>query len=207
MTMLEPHTIAAELDFTPELVDITSDEPFSEDVVTPWSVRQAWRITARSRTVHREGFRRVRRGYVLRPLPMREVLDDQETFRAMARAGTLKDLAVVCAVIVGPEDAESVLYLPLKGLEAIRDAYRRVNELGPADEPALDANGAEAPAQAVQVALDTAIRRLQRAPFNLRADEVMELTMRQVIARFEDFGEQQLEELQAEAAIRGVDLG
>lgn len=186
--VLGPHVVAADLDFTPELVVVRYDEPRELPSLT-------WRWWPRG--LRWSGYRAVRRGYVLRPLPLRDLLLHQETFAALRRQGQL-DLTAVVAVLVGP----TALYLPRRALREIAETYRRVNELGAADEPTLPRDdGSEV--IALVVTFDSIIRKLERAPFGLSRENVLDLTVRQVQARLRELGEERLEELQTELAIRG----
>lgn len=185
--MLPPHIDAADLAFTPEMVRVAYDEPRE---LPPLS----WRWWPRG--LRWSGYQRVRRGYVLRPLPLRDLLLHQETFAALRRRGVF-DLAAVAAVIVGP----TALYLPRRALREIASAYRRVNELGPAEEPVGTRDGDEVSAMAVM--FDAVMRRLEREPFHLNRDAVLDLTVRQIQARLREFGEEKLEDLKTQIAMHG----
>lgn len=186
---LGPHAVAADLTFTPEVVFVTYDEPLE---LPPLS----WRWWPR--WLRGSGVRRVRRAFVLRPLPLRELLLHQETFAALRRQGVF-DLTAAAAVIVG----ESAIYLPRGGLRAIAEAYRRVNELAPAEEPVV-ANDQEAGTLAVM--FETVVRRLERAPFHIERERALDLTVRQIKARLTEFGEEKLEEFRAQAAMHGAEI-
>lgn len=183
--VLGPHVVAADLAFTPEVVLVGYDEPIE---LPPLS----WRWWPRG--LRWSGYRRVRRAYVLRPLPMRDLLLHQETFSELRRRGRL-DLAAVVAVIVGP----TALYLPRRALEEIAAAYRRVNELAAGEDPAVGASSVGT----LAVSFDAVIRRLERAPFHLAREKALDLTVRQITARLQEFGEEKLEALKAEMAIHG----
>lgn len=187
LAVLGPHVVAADLAFVPEVVVVAYDEPFE---LPPLS----WRWWPRG--LRWSGHRRVRRAYVLRPLPIRELLVNDQAFLLLRRRREL-DLTSVAAVIVGP----TALYLPRRALREILEAYRRVNELGPVDEP-LPAIDADAPS-AMLVSFDAVLRRLERAPFHLKRDEVLDLTVRQVKARLAEFGEEKLEEVKSQLAMHG----
>lgn len=184
--MNEPRRLAADLDFSPDLVVVSYDEPRE---LPPLS----WRWWPRG--LRWSGYRRVRRGYVLRPLPLRELLLHQETFAALRRRGVF-DLASVVAVLVGP----TALYLPRKALHEIANAYRRVNELAPAEEPVV---GEGNEANALVVMFDAVLRRLEREPFHISRDNALDLTVRQIKARLEEFGEEKLEEVKTQIAMHG----
>lgn len=185
--MLEPHKVSAELDFSPDVVIVTYDEPYELPPL-------AWRWWPRA--LRWSGYRRVRRGYVLRPLALRELLEHQDTFAALRRRCVF-DLAAVVSVLVGP----TALYLPRRALREITDAYRRINELGPAEEPQVGKEGEDA--SALLVMFDAVIRRLERDPFHLSREAALDLTVRQVKARLEEFGEEKLEELKTQIAMQG----
>lgn len=186
--MREPHRTAAEFDFTPELVVVTYDEPAELPPLSWrwWPKRLRW-----------SGVRRIRRGFVLRSLPLRDLILHQETFALLRRRGVL-DLASTAAVLVGP----AALYLPRRALREICDLYRRLNELGPAEEPVL----AEDPntASPMLISFDAILRRLERAPFHIARVAALDLTVRQVIARLEEHGEEKIEDLKTQLAMRGI---
>jgi hypothetical protein len=131
------------------------------------------------------GRRRRNRAYVIRPRAMRELMLEAETWKHLADFGL--DLRV--ASIVGP----SAMFLPRSAIVAIWDAYCRVN-LIPTTESAGGAS----------VTFDQVLRRLERDPFNLSRDAILDLTARQIEARLSEWGEERVEQMKAEAAVRGV---
>jgi len=193
--VVEPSPAAPEFDLSPETVVVRYDKPYELPPLSWrwWPAR--WR---------RRGYRRVREGFAFRPLPLRDYLQHQATFTELRRGLGPFDLAAVCAVITGAPD--EVLYMPKRVLRALIDTYRWVNEIEDEEEPRLDPE-AEGSVTPVTVAFDAVVRRLQRAPFNLTRAEILELTIPQIKKRLEDWGDEQLDALKAEAAMRGVDVG
>lgn len=135
------------------------------------------------------GQRTVTRSFVVRELPLRQVLLVQETMRMLQKDLGRLDLVPACAVIVG----KHVLYAPQRVLQTIWDAYVEFNL-----QPSSEDRGA------ATVALDAVVRRLERAPFGLEREQVMDMTCRQIAARLKEWGDEEVARLAAEAAARGA---
>ena len=171
--------IAAEFDFRPEIVRVVYDEPWELPSLRWRRWPRRWRL---------RGWRRRARAYVLRPRRLRELVQDSRTFAALADGGL--DLRV--GAIVGI----SALLLPKVALEAIWDAYCRVNLLPAA---ALSENDAS------RVTFDALLRRLERDPFNLTRESILELSAAQIAARLAEWGTEKLNDLRTQVEFgRGV---
>lgn len=134
------------------------------------------------------GYRRTTRAFTLRTLPIRQLLLVEETLDALrTKMGHDFDYPAACSALVGLD----ALLLPREALYAIWNAHTSLNGL-----PSEEGTGG------TQVALDVVIRRMEREPFNLKRPETMDLTVKQIIKRLEEWGEERQQQLEAEAAIR-----
>ncbi len=166
--------LAAELDFTPEVVVAVYDEP----VALPpfgwrwWPDRLRW-----------TGHRRVRRGFVLRARTLRELITDQLAFDQLAATYTADPagfLTARCIVVTG---SMAIPHVPAKALREIDATYRRVNDLPELVDPTEAAAGTE-------VTFDSVMRRLEREPFHYTRDEILAMTAGQLAARLREWGEE-----------------
>jgi hypothetical protein len=177
--------LAAELTFTAEVVLVTYDEP------TAWP---PFRWKRWPGALRRSGYRRVRRGFVFRPRTLKQLMTDQLAFQLLAATYADDGAAFLTACASVITDEVAVIYLPASALKVLDETYRRVNGL-----PAAEA--VTPPEDESTVSFDAVIRRLERAPFNLAREQILDLTCRQISARLSEWGEEKLNEVTARETI------
>lgn len=163
--------VAAELDFRPEAVLVAYDEPW---FFGRWS-----------------GYRAVRRTFIVRARTLRDLIIDGAVFerlRASFEHDPAGHLLAYCAQVVGPR----AIHLPPAALEEIAASYRRVNRLPATGRPG-DGGGSA-------VSFDAVLRRLERAPFNLEREAILDLTAAQIERRLAEWGEEKINDAKAAVA-------
>ena len=181
--LMETAKVAADLDFAPEAILVKYDEPWS------W-----WKLA---------GYRRVRRIFVVRPRTLRDLIIDNTVFTRLRANYTNADggldvggyFTTYCAQIIGPK----AIHLPADVLDVIAQTYSRVNHLGVGAAPQSGHRGEK---DTTRVTFDALIRRLERAPFNLPREQVLDLTCAQIESRLAEWGTEKINDAKAEAAAR-----
>lgn len=167
-----PRTV--EFDYRTEIVRVAYDEPY---VWPPLNLRwwpRRWRV---------RGYRKVARAFHIRARRMRDRIHDLQTFVRMTDLGL--DLRV--GVFLGGV----AMHLPQAPLEAIWEAYCRVNQV-----PVENSDGVGG----VRVSFDEILRALERE-LGIKREEALELTAAQIEARLSELGQQKINDLKLQAGI------
>lgn len=178
--------LAADLDFSPEVVVVRYDEPRA---IPPAS----WRWWPRA--LRRWGYRSVRRGFVLRPRTLRELITDQLAFEQVGKTYADDPVSYLTARVSLETASVHAVYLPADALKTIDATYRRVNNLVAVEDPDAPKPKAGDEPESVEVTFDAILRRMERAPFNLSRDAILDLTLRQIEARLSEWGQEKLNDL------------